>query len=98
MPFTGSESVLKGLIVKEMTANLPNNAAKPDAIKNLEGTADALSKAIVAWITGPSSINSLTVTSQANGVTGIPIALAPAGSAPVVIPVVTSNSIQSSIV
>jgi hypothetical protein len=85
MPLTGSETILKGLIIAEMTSLIGD----PAAIPNLEAMADALSKAIVTWITTAGKGAAVTP-APAIGVTG---PLAPSGTTSVTIPVVTSDLI-----
>ena len=56
MPFAGSEAVLSNLIFVNLSATV--GGSDPAALANLRSTADALAKAIVAWI-AIASVNSI---------------------------------------
>lgn len=50
MALTGSEQMLKGFLMAEFEKSLPNDASKPQTLKNMEKTAEAISNAVVKWI------------------------------------------------
>lgn len=82
MPLTGSEQILKNLILAEMSKLIGD----PKAVPNLDKMAEALANAIVQWITlnGKAAVQTPAPT---NGV------VIPPGGGPVIVPVVVSDII-----
>lgn len=88
MPLTGTEPILKGLIIAESTKLIGD----PKAIPNLEATAEALANAIVQWVLTAGKSAAVTPAATNGNIIPPPVPPAPVtAGGPVIIPIVIQD-------